>query len=73
MESSRRTEVKSINDIPNNHKCQYSALRRTVVNSTNSGITEEDRSQLDNSDSVIAENRNQLNEQRLTEDARSRK
>ncbi|KAC9281272.1 hypothetical protein E3N88_46046 [Mikania micrantha] len=33
-------------DIPNMHKCQYSALRRTAVNSINSGITEEDRSQL---------------------------
>ncbi|KAD5508027.1 hypothetical protein E3N88_15730 [Mikania micrantha] len=57
VESSRRTVVNSTNDIPNNHKCQYDALRRTVVNSTNSGITKEDRSQLNNSNSVIAEDR----------------
>ncbi|KAD4385962.1 hypothetical protein E3N88_26131 [Mikania micrantha] len=57
MESSRRTEVNSINDIPNNHKCQYSALWRTVVNSIDSGITTEDRSQLNICNSIIAEDR----------------
>ncbi|KAC9741847.1 hypothetical protein E3N88_45309 [Mikania micrantha] len=41
-------------DIPNMHKCQYSALRRTAVNSINSGITEEDRRILGSSD--LAEN-----------------
>ncbi|KAD5960787.1 hypothetical protein E3N88_12259 [Mikania micrantha] len=46
MESSRRTTVNSINDIPNNHKYRYCAPRRTKVNSVNSGITAEDRSQL---------------------------
>ncbi|KAC9469350.1 hypothetical protein E3N88_45776 [Mikania micrantha] len=45
----------------------YDALRRTLVNSTNSGITEEDRSQLNNSNTVITEDLSQLNKQRLTE------